>query len=146
MEDDPEFEQAIEYDLIALGLRLRWLCDGTDRLNWRDLLVIVRESGRDTAAFRQAHGEHAEWGMGEYLLASILDTLNAANWQRAGDKRKPKPDPVPRPGEGQAQGAQPAEKKAGEQAKQLFASDGFEPDAVSLDEINKWLGVTPASR
>lgn len=142
MEDDPEFEQAVEYDLIALGLRLRWLCDGTDRLNWRDLLVIVRESGRDTAAFRQAHGEHAEWGMGEYLLASILDGVNGLIWQGGGDKNAKKPDPVPRPSGRRIQNSV----ESAPDNSQLFSKDGFEPDAVSIEEMNEWLGFSPVAR
>jgi hypothetical protein len=46
------------------------------------------------------HGdEHALWTMNELLLASVLDVLALANWQRAGGKGN-KPKPIPRPGMG----------------------------------------------
>lgn len=38
------------------------------------------------------------WGVSEYLLAAVLDTLAGANWQRGGGKGK-RPQPVPRPGD-----------------------------------------------
>jgi hypothetical protein len=47
---------------------------------------------------RARHGE-AEWGHTEHLLASALDLLAEANWQRAGDKKQPHPKPFPRPGD-----------------------------------------------
>jgi hypothetical protein len=34
------------------------------------------------------------------MLANVVDLLNAANWQRGGDKRARRPKPMPRPGDG----------------------------------------------
>lgn len=91
--------EAIEYDLISLGMRLRDL--GTDKLSWRDLLVITRQAPRQSALARAAHGSDLAWGLTEHLLATAVDALNIANWQRGNEGRKSpsrKPKPVPRPG------------------------------------------------
>lgn len=42
-------------------------------------------------------GEGAEWSMSDHILAAILDSLNAANWQRGGGKGQ-RPKPMQRPG------------------------------------------------
>lgn len=86
----------MEYDLISLGLRLRWVGDGTGRLNWRDLLVIVREAPRSSALMRHLLPEGSQWSVDSYLLAGVLDALQARLWQAGGGKGK-KPDPVDRP-------------------------------------------------
>lgn len=91
-----EHGEAVEYDLIALGLRLRDL--GTERLTWRDLFVIVRQSPRTTALNRERLGEAADWSLTEHLLAGVFDLLAGANWQRSGDKHAPRPKPIARPG------------------------------------------------
>ena len=36
-------------------------------------------------------------------------------------------------------------KQAVESGNQIFSGDGFEMDAVSIDELNEWLGLSPAS-
>lgn len=88
--------EAIEYDLIALGLRIDWL--GTPELSWRDLWVILRQSPL-TSAYRIARmGEAALWSRDTHLLADIFDVLAGANWQRAGKASAPKPKPMHRPG------------------------------------------------
>ncbi len=62
--------------------------------------MLVGQLQRDRTSFlyRQLAGEHADWGLAEHLLASALDALHGANWQRAG--RGPRPKPVERPGAG----------------------------------------------
>lgn len=42
-------------------------------------------------------GGDAAWTTSEHLLANVLDTLNAANWQRGGGKAGDRPKPVQRP-------------------------------------------------
>jgi hypothetical protein len=37
------------------------------------------------------------WTTESQILASVLDALNAANWQRAGNKNARKPTPLERP-------------------------------------------------
>ncbi len=91
-----EHPEAVEYDLIALGLRLDWL--GTPRLSWRDLLVIVRQSPRESALARATHGSDALWGLTDHLLAEVVDELAVANWQRQGKAHARRPKPIPRPG------------------------------------------------
>ena len=103
--------EAIEFDLLALGLRLDDL--GTDRLTWRDLYVVVHRSGPASALVRELQPELAAWASGAIvadLLAHVVDLLAAGNWQRQGKKAAPKPKPVPRPGkkqDGQRYGADP---------------------------------------
>jgi hypothetical protein len=94
-----EHGEALSYDLIGLGLRLEWL--GSERLTWRDLLVIVRHLPQDSALSRSMNGSISSWTVTDYLLADIFDALNIANWQRANAGKKspsPKPKPYPRPG------------------------------------------------
>lgn len=83
-----DHQEAIEYDLICRGLRLPQL--GSRKLSWRDLLIIVRFSGPDTALFRSKHGE--QWSITDQLLAAVANALHGANWQRGGGKgTRPKP-------------------------------------------------------
>ena len=91
-----EHEGAVRYDLLVAGLNLDDL--GSKRLSWLDLMVFVVHSPRGSALYRASHPEFADWGVVEHLLASTVDALNAANWQRAGKKTNPKPKPVQRPG------------------------------------------------
>ena len=136
--EDPEFCRAVEADRIKVGLRLRWLCDGTDRLNWRDVQVVILEADQGSAIARCELGESAFWTVDTHLLAGVLDALNGANFQRGGGRGK-KPTPIPRPGEKST--AEPAQ----DDSSTLFVgTDGFEMDSVSIEEMNKWLGLAPA--
>lgn len=119
-------------------MRLRWLCDGTDRLNWGDLVTIVEEAPRSSALLRHLKPAESGWDTNSYLLAAAVDALNGANWQRGGGKGK-RPEPVPRPNDGpQRPSIEPAPEN------NVFGANGFEPDALSLEEIDAWLGRTPA--
>ncbi|MFH5879756.1 hypothetical protein [Arthrobacter sp. NA-172] len=118
-----EHQEPLEYDLIALGLRLRWL--GTERLAWGDLLAIVRQSPRGSALSRAMNGEADMWGLSEHLLAAAVDVLAAGNWQRAGDERAKRPELLPRPGVN----------KRGLDGEQIAGGK-----AVSIEEMNKKLG------
>lgn len=42
--------------------------------------------------------ERANWGFTQELLATIVDLLAVANWQRPGKKNAPKPKRIKRPG------------------------------------------------
>ncbi|WAC65185.1 hypothetical protein OVA14_07230 [Agrococcus sp. SL85] len=92
-----QHEEAVEYDLLTRGFRLREF--GNERHDWRDLWVLVRrlqvEPG--TALRHAVHGEL--WPVTDQLLANIVDALNHANWQRVGKKNAPKPKRTPRPWE-----------------------------------------------
>lgn len=113
-----EHREAIEYDLITLGRSIDDL--GTRRLSWRDLLVIVRKSPRNSALYRERFPEDSEWGLPEQLLAAIFDVLQAGNWQRGGGQGK-RPEQLPRPG------VTPERKTRGS-------------GPIPMDEMAEWLG------
>ncbi|MER7697328.1 MULTISPECIES: hypothetical protein [unclassified Streptomyces] len=75
------------------------------RLSSRRLAVLVKHMPRDSATTQRLHGESAEWGVTDYLLAAVVDHLAAANWMFASvntdeDSDPPEPPvPVPRPGD-----------------------------------------------
>lgn len=89
------YTEALEFDLLAMGLRLRWLGDGTGRLDWGDLLTIVKQAAPGSA-LRRAAGDG--WSVTDHLLALVADELAVANWQRQGKRNAPRPRPIPRPG------------------------------------------------
>lgn len=93
-----QHKEAIEYDLIGLGLRLDQL--GTRALSWRDLLVIVNQSPRTSALRRSVVGEQADWGLLEHLTAANFDTLQQLVWLQSADgpKNRNRPKPMARPG------------------------------------------------
>ncbi|CAM5400391.1 hypothetical protein [Corynebacterium variabile] len=130
--DDPDTCRAIERDLIGLNLRLRWLCDGTDRLNWRDLYVIITESDIDSALIRATEPDFAGWTRNTGLLADIFDVLAGANWQRAMDKTAEKPDPYPRP---TARDAEPETINP-----DIGQSGRYVGEAAPIADIADWLG------
>lgn len=90
-----EHRGAIEYDLIALGLRLDQL--GSSKLSWRDLQVICRYGPTTSALGIAQLGEQAIWTVSDYLLALVTDALHDANWQRGGGKGG-RPPRLKRPG------------------------------------------------
>lgn len=73
-------------------------------LSARRLRVLAQHLPRESALMRAAHGEAADWGIGEHLLAAAIDHLAAGNWMfataHASDRASPppRPEPVPRPG------------------------------------------------
>lgn len=115
---DEQKREALEYDLLALGLRLDDL--GTRRLSWRDLWVVVRQAPRSSAIVL-ATDPDSRWGLPEQLLAAAVDALRAANWQRGRARRHEYPKPIPRPG------VEPESKT-------------FGGEALPVDEMNEWLG------
>lgn len=91
-----EHPDEVEYELIRLGLRLRWL--GSPLLSFRDLILIVSLASRDSPLVRVLNPDTG-WDLHAHLLAVIFDSLNAANWQRAGGKQSSRPKPLSRPGQ-----------------------------------------------
>lgn len=77
---------------------MRWV--GEEWFTWRDLLVFVQESGRDSALFRAMYPDRVEWENTNMLLAAAVDALNIQIWQKTkdGQKGRKQPDPIPRPG------------------------------------------------
>jgi hypothetical protein len=73
-------------------------------LSPRRLRVLIEHLPRDAALVRALHGEVAEWGLTEHLLAGAVDELAVGNWlfvaansdENADVPERPRP--VPRPG------------------------------------------------
>jgi hypothetical protein len=65
----------------------------------RRFVALVASLPPESAFVRSVHGEQAAWGVQEHLLASAVDALNVANWQRSRDGQTGRraPRPVPRP-------------------------------------------------
>lgn len=113
--------EAVEYDLITLGLRLRWL--GTERLTWRDLAVIVRNSPQHSALMAATSPDEAAFGPTEIMLAVIEHRLRVLAWQNGGGKGK-YPEMMPIPGSAQAP----------------TGGTVMAPTPVSIEEMNARLG------
>lgn len=118
-------------------MRLRWLGDGTDRLTYRDCIVIIREAGHDSAVGRYALGDAHGWQASEELLAGLLDAVNGLLWQGGGGKGK-KPEPIKRPTVDKPKSVEG--NKDGSFGAHVFGDD-FEMDAVSIEEMSAWLGM-----
>lgn len=85
------------------------------RLSSRRLRVLIQHLPRDAALVRALHGETADWGLTEHLLATTVDELAVGNWLFASahtpEHADPpeRPRPIPRPGaDEQATDAGPA--------------------------------------
>lgn len=69
-------------------------------LSWRDLLVLKRKwEATPGFALCEAVQGVEYWSTTDQLLADAVDTLNEANWQRAGKQSAPRPKRIPRPWE-----------------------------------------------
>ena len=101
---------AVEGELIRRGLRIRDV--GSDRCTWSDLRAVIYTA--DPGSYLAA-AMGVPWAATEYLLANIVDLLNAGNWQRGGDRSVRRPKPMPRPGEK-------------DDSAQVFGSDPIAPD------------------
>ena len=111
-----EHGEALEFDLIALGLRLRD-CPSPE-FNWRDLFVVCRYLGRDSMLYASMNpDDDTSWSVTDYLLAMVADNTSFRLYQAAGGKGK-KPKPVPRPGDVKRYGG----------------------DALPVTEMAEWLG------
>ena len=89
-----EFPEAVELELIALGLR--WRHAGTEALSWRDLAVVVSQARPDGALVRAQAPEDTPQIRMERLLELIHYQLSVANTQRgnqSGARRSEFPEP-----------------------------------------------------
>jgi hypothetical protein len=93
----------VEADLLRYyGVDLLDYHRGT--LSARRLRVLVEHLPRDAALVRALHGERADWGLAEHLLAATVDQLATGNWLFVAANRDEhadvpeRPKPVPRPG------------------------------------------------
>lgn len=89
---DRENWEALEIDILRAGYHLR-------DLNWREIVLVVRHSPRESEYFRLTFGEVAQWGPMEHLLATIADILNLILWLTGNPKKSKQPKPLPRPGQ-----------------------------------------------
>lgn len=121
--------EAVEADLIRLGLRLRWL--GTPDFDWCDLRAIIRHADPSSALVREMQPDAARWGVVEQLLAEAVDTLHWLQWAKTKDAQtKPPrnpPKPIPRPGVRDTD------------------DDRIRFDVMEFDEALAWLGWDPPS-
>lgn len=122
---------AVEADLQRFyGVDLRWLLDGSRRLSWRRLSVLLRHLPRDAATTQQMLGEVARWGTVEHLLAALLDAAHTGNWLavRVAGGKAPKPTPVRRPGDVPDDDARtviaPARPRTPDEIAAIFAAAG----------------------
>ncbi|MFX0573098.1 DUF5361 domain-containing protein [Nocardia nepalensis] len=88
----------MEADLIRTGVRLRDV--GSESFTWHDLLVLVRQSPRESSLMAVMHPEVTRWGQGELLLAELIDLASLLLWAKTKDgaKNRNRPRPYPRPG------------------------------------------------
>lgn len=100
---------------------------------------MVREADKSSAVTRYLYPESHGWGESEELLASILDVLQGANWQRSGG-RGARPTPVKRPWQNGS--AIESRGTANSKSSDSMFGEGFEMDSVSLEEMNQWLGMS----
>jgi hypothetical protein len=79
------------YDLQGLGIDLREVFRGNPRVTPRYVLMLVGQLSDDSALAASVRGgpEFRSWTLQNYLLAAIVNIVNAANMQRAGKKAKP---------------------------------------------------------
>ena len=86
-------EEAIEYDLITLGLRLRYL--GSESFTWRDLHVIVMNLPRNSALARSVDPRNELQSPEILMLAHVADMATLQVWAQTKDgeagRNRPKP-------------------------------------------------------
>lgn len=127
-----------------MGLRLRWLEDGTDRLSWADVAAMTREALPGSAVLRWVD----PWDIDTHLLAGVLDALNGANWQRSGG-RGGAPRPVPRPDTARPVRTVEDEDVPDGYIPSVDESGTYTGVSTPVDELAEWLGWTesrPMSR
>lgn len=73
------------------------LSDLGGALSWRRCGVLLRQLPLTSRTHRAVGGDVLAWGTSEHLLATIVDLLAGANWQRSGGKGE-RPRAIPRPG------------------------------------------------
>lgn len=93
-----EFPEAVEYDVLRHGLRLRNL--GSSSFTWRDLKVLVEQQRPGESALWMEQNPDHMWGLSEFLLADVADTLHMLFWAKTKDgaKNRNRPNPIERPG------------------------------------------------
>lgn len=126
-----------------MGLRLRWIGDGTDRMSWRDLIALVHHPLPDSSLSIQVTGGDSQWGLQEHLQALIFDAVQGIIWQNGGGKGA-KPKPFPRPEDTTTAPAHSPEAAEGPQGNPFSDDESgvFRGEPTPLNELNEWLGWT----
>lgn len=88
------YEDAIRADLLRIGYSLD---DVPEKLDWRDLLALLRSSPRDSAYVRAKVGTDIQWGLLEELVATVFDEVRRLSWALTAPKGTPAPKPLDRP-------------------------------------------------
>lgn len=88
---------ALNADLLRVGLRLRWLDDPDQDFTLGDLSDFVQYASPDMAIYRALYPEESGWDITSQLVASVLDFLVMRTWAEGGKKGR-KPKQIPRPG------------------------------------------------
>lgn len=118
-----EHSEAVEYELICRGLRLRHV--GSMEFNWRDLWVIIKGLPEDSALHRAITviDEDSIWTPEMMLLAEVHDLVAYLVWfqTKDGQANRNRPKPFARPGY--------------RQKKEEYAP-------LPADEMLDWLGWT----
>lgn len=93
-----EHSEAIEYDLITHGLRLRQL--GEQSLSWVDLKAIVKFLPPESALMRTLQPDAHKWQLDQFLLAEMTDCLRWLVWSKTDDAKngRNRPEQITRPG------------------------------------------------
>lgn len=96
--DDQRLCGALEADLIAAGLRLRWF--PAPDYTWRDLVIFVAHLPSSSALSKLQLGDDAYWGISEHLAAMQVDYLRLLAWMKTKDAQygRNRPKPIQRPG------------------------------------------------
>lgn len=76
---------------------------GSERFTWSDLRAILTNLPNDSAYWRKREPERSRWGVAEYMLAMIADSLRWLVWAKTEDakRNRKRPSPIPRPGDDQ---------------------------------------------
>ncbi|APE37664.1 hypothetical protein BOX37_31205 [Nocardia mangyaensis] len=92
-----EHAEAVEYDLITVGLRLRHL--GTDALTWCNLKAVITCSPSTSALYRVRNLSEHEWHLDRLLLTDVVDFLRWLVWAKSADAQqgRNRPEPIPAP-------------------------------------------------
>lgn len=154
LETDEAFAQAVEYDLLNMGYRLRWVDNPAHDFTWWDVYICVAQAPQHSAVMRAVNTDHHSWGLSEQLSAATIDVLSAISWQ-LGNGKGQRPKPIPRPGvDGYVSSNSHAEEapQGTQEAQDPWESeDGagtFMGVPTPVDELNEWFtwSTPPPSR
>lgn len=127
-----EHGEAVEADLLRQGIRLSDIATRSG-VKWRRLRVLVTNLPPGSATWR-AMNLSAAWTDEAHLMATAVDVLAAANWQRSKDGQKGtnRPKPLQRPGSAPRAGVHKYGKAGGtlEQRMAFLASIGPKREKV----------------